>query len=95
MDKEEAKDMLVKELAVYRQRSYGDLLYLLDTQDTKEITASSGIVYHLEFQAVWDYKKGGNLRVIGAIHDVRSVFWAIAPLTDDFIISPEGSFVGE
>jgi hypothetical protein len=94
MDKKEAKDILAKELELYRNRSYADLLYLLNTQDTMEVTGSSGVVYQLEFHAVWDSKKGGNLRVIGEIDDVgwRAFFF---PLTDDFIIAQDGSFIGE
>ena len=93
MDKKEAKEILAEKLEAYRKRSYDDLLYLLDTQDTEEIKASSGIVYQLEFQVMWDDKKGGNLRVMGAIDDggIR----AFAPLTADFILAPDGSFVGE
>ena len=93
MDKEEAKVILAKELEIYRQRSYNDLLYLLDTQDIAEIKASSGVVYQLEFQAMWDDKKGGNLRVMGSIDD--GGFRAFFPLTNDFILAPDGSFVGE
>jgi len=93
MDKREAKEILAHKLKVYRKRSYDDLLYLLYTQDTEEIKASSGVVYQLEFQAVWDDKEGGNLRVMGAIDD--GGFRAFVPLSDDFIIAPDGSFVGE
>jgi hypothetical protein len=38
MDKEEGKDILAKQLEVYRKRSYKDLLYLPNTQDTMEVT---------------------------------------------------------
>jgi hypothetical protein len=69
------------------------LLYLLDTKDTEEIKASSGVVYQLEFQAMRDDKKGGNLRIMGAIDD--GGFRAFVPLTADFILAPECSFVGE
>ena len=93
MDKEEAKTILANELEIYRQRSYEDLLYLLNTQDTAEIKATSGVIYQLEFQAMWDDKKGGNLRVMGAIDD--GGFRAFVPLTDGFILAPDGSFVGE
>ena len=93
MDKEEAKVILAKELDSYSQRSYNDLLYLLDSQDTIEIKASSGVIYQLEFEAIWDGKKGGNLRIMGGIDDggIRSLF----PLTNDFILAPDGTFVGE
>ena len=91
MDKEEAKTILSTELDNYKKLSYSDLLYLLDTQDTKEVQSFSGVIYQLEFQVIWDDKKGGNLRVMGAIDDgrLRSLF----PLTNDFILSPDGSFV--
>lgn len=93
MDKEEAKAILAKELEVYRQRSYNDLLHLLDTQDVAEITGSSGVLYQLEFQGEWDDKQGGNLRIMGTIDDggVRAFF----PLADGFIIAPDGSSIGE
>lgn len=93
MDQEEARTILAKELEVYRRRSYNDLQYLLDRQDTTEIKASSGVVYQLEFLAVWDDKEGGNLRVVGAIDD--GGFRAFVPLTDSFILAPDRSFVGE
>ena len=62
-------------------------------QDTKEVTGHSGTVYQLEFQAVWDGKKDGNLRIIGAIDD--GGLRAFIRLTEDFILTPDGSFVGE
>jgi hypothetical protein len=52
MDKKEAKGILAKQLEVYRQPSCQGLLYLLTTEDTMEVTGSSGAVYQLEFQAV-------------------------------------------
>ncbi len=93
MDKTEAREILANKLGAYRKRSYEELLYLLDTQDTEEIKVSSGAVYQLEFQAMWDDKEGGNLRVTGAIDD--GGFRSFVPLTDDFIMAPDGSFVGE
>ena len=93
MSREEAKGILSRELAAYRKRPYSELLYLLKSQDTKEVTGASGTRYQLEFQAAIDDSKKGDLRVMGAIDD-RGVR-AYAPLTEDFIITTEGSFVGE
>lgn len=93
MDEIEAKEILANKLEAYRKRSYDELQYLLHTQDTEEIKASSGVVYQIEFQAVWDDKEGRNLRVIGAIDD--GGFHALAPLIDASIVAPDGSFVGE
>jgi len=93
MNKKEAKDFLIKFLDEYRAKSYSDLQYLLNTQDTLEVSADSGGKYQVEIQAVWDDKNGGNLRVIGAIDD--GGLRAFVPLTDDFIISPAGEFIDE
>ncbi len=93
MNKEEAKSVLAKFLGEYRSKTYNELLYLLETQDTSEVTAESGTNYQLEFQAVWDNKKGENLRVIGSIDD--GGWRAFMPLTDGFMIAPNGEFVGE
>ena len=93
VDKEKAKDILTKELEAYRKQSYEDLLRLINTQDTQEVTGHSGTVYQLEFQAVWDGKKDGNLRIIGAIDD--GGLRAFTPLTEGFIIAQDGSFIGE
>jgi hypothetical protein len=93
MNLEEAKGILSRELTAYRKRPYSELLRLLKSQDTKEVVGSSGAKYQLEFQAVLDDPEKQDLRVVGAIDD-RQVR-AFAPLTEDFIISKEGQFVGE
>jgi hypothetical protein len=69
---------------------------LLDRQETKELTGASGVSYQIELQAFWDSPSdpAGVLRVIGAIDDARG--WrANIPLTADFLLAPDGSFVGE
>jgi hypothetical protein len=92
MNKEEAKVILAKDIAKYRQRYYNDLLCLLESSNTFDIETSSGVKYQLEFQAVWDDKKDDSLRIIGSIDGrIRSLF----PLTNDFILTPNGLFVGE
>jgi len=93
MNKEEAKVVLSKLLADYKAKSYNDLRYLLNKQDTSEVTANSGAKYQIEIQAVWDDKTDGNLRIMGSIDD--GGMRAFMPLTDDFIITPNEKFVGE
>jgi hypothetical protein len=93
MNKEEAELVLAKLLSEYSEKCYNELQYLLSTQDTSEVSTKSGNKYQLEFQAVWDDKKGGNLRVIGSIDDggIKS----FAPITYDFVITSDGEFVGD
>ena len=93
MDKKEAHQILAKHLQDFRGKSYADLKRLLTEQDTIEVTAPSGNSYQIEIQAVWDDRPDGNLRIIGNIDD--GGLRALVPLSDDFIISPDGRFVGE
>ena len=93
MDKREAKALLAAQLAQYRSRSYTDLQRLLTTRDTPNARGESGIVYQLVFDAFWDDKRRGHLRVMGSIDDggIRAFF----PLCDSFIMAPDGTFIGE
>lgn len=93
MDTQEAQTLLVDALAPYRGRSYVELQTLLTSQDVLELVGPSGKRYQLEVEAVWDDGEGGALRVLAHIDDggVR----ALAPLTADFIVAPNGRFIGE
>ena len=93
MDSAEAKAILLKESAKYRAKSYGDLKGLLGRQDTYEVSGPSGVVYQLEIQAFWDDTPNDVLRVRAAIDDkgIR----AYMPMIEDFLIAPDGTFVGE
>jgi hypothetical protein len=74
--------------------SYDDLVVrLLDKQESSARVGARGITYAVEVEAFWDDRPGGNLRVRAMIDDggVR----AFRPLVEDFILAPDGSFVGE
>jgi len=94
MDNTEARELLSSHLAQYRKRSFAELVEIHRIPvGTIEAVAPSGARYAIEVEAFWDDAPGGNLRVRGSIDDGR---WrAFAPLSDDFIIAPDGSFVGE
>jgi hypothetical protein len=94
VDKVEARAILGAEVEKLRACSYSELVErLLDKQETFEVTGPSGSWYQVELQAFWDDKPAGNLRVIGAIDD--GGWRAFVPLSDDFILAPDGSFVDE
>ena len=94
MDKGEAISVLGRQLERYRGLAYAELLALLGEAASFEVVGPGGTTYQVEIDAVWDGEPGGDLRVIGRIDD--GGWWrAISPLTSDFIISPDGSFVGE
>jgi hypothetical protein len=65
----------------------------LDNAERCEVRGESGVTYQTEIQGVWDDGKPGNLRILGSVDD--GGWRAFSPLGDDFIIAPDGSFVGE
>ena len=98
MDETEAQAIVDARLSELREMAWTELrARYLDRQETGDVTADSGVVYQLETQAFWDRGtggEGGDLRVSVAIDDARG--WRVnAPLVRDFIIAPDGSFVGE
>jgi len=93
MDKTEAKRILTEQLERYRKRSYAELTQLINQPETFTVREDSGTKYGLEFEAVWDHEPGKDLRVIGSIDD--GGWHALSPLSDDFIMRNDGSFVGE
>jgi hypothetical protein len=95
MDKKEARSLLAEHLARYRSRSYAELSAWARERriDTPEAVGPSGTRYQIEVQFFWDDKPEGDVRVCAAIDDggIR----AFLPLSDSFILSPAGKFVGE
>jgi hypothetical protein len=90
----EAKSLLENELSRYRKRSYAELVSLLGQPETFQRVSPSGTIYQIEMEVFFDdNSKRHTLRVSGAIDDEG---WrAVSPLCDDFLIAPDGTFVGE
>ena len=93
MDRREARLLLSKQLFAVRARGYGALARSLPLVETCEVTGPSGTVYQVEIQTFWDGRRDGDIRVTGSI-DNGGLRWLV-PLTDDFIIRPDGTCVGE
>ncbi len=93
MNEVEAKSILEQELSRYRRRSYAELLSLVDHIEMVERASPSGVTYQVEMQIFFDDESQRNLRVGGAIDDGGWRAWK--PLCSDFIMAPDGSFVGE
>jgi hypothetical protein len=58
-----------------------------------EVLASSGATYQLEAQVQWDGMPDGNVRALVAIDDGGARAFKL--MTDDFILAPNGTFLGE
>jgi hypothetical protein len=79
--------MLLSEVrSQFAQRSWGD-------SETFEIVGRSGKRYQVETEAFWDAEDEGPLRVFTLIDDDG---WQVfAPMSESFILAPDGSFVAE
>ena len=93
MDPLIAAEILLEEVGKLRARSYAELVATIGEPELREVTGSDGKQYQLETGCHWDSADGGNVRVITSVDDGKLT--DIAPLIDDFIKAPDGSFVGE
>jgi hypothetical protein len=95
VDKAEAGRILSEEIAKLRQRSHSELRRSVESRDveTLEVTGVSGTVYQLEVNVFWDDRTRHTIRVLLSIDD--GGWRAFSPMTDDFILAPDGSFIGE
>ena len=95
MTKQEKRALLDRYLALYRVRPYGELVAYADPTrgDHYEVTLDSGGEAYIDVQGLWDDEVGGNVRISVSVYDHG---WsAFFPAMDDFIIAPDGSFIGE
>jgi hypothetical protein len=95
MDTNEARSILSEHLVRYRASSYEELAALASEGriETLEAAAPTGNRYQIEVQFLWDGRPNGKVRVVGSIDDggIRAFF----PMTDAFVVGPEGRPVGE
>jgi hypothetical protein len=95
MNKSEAHSILSECLARYRSRPYAELAVRASEgrADTSEVVARDGTRYQLEVEFVWDGNPNADVRVIASVDDCG--IRALLPVTESFILSPDGRFVGE
>ena len=94
MDRAEALQIAETVLDRLRRRPYDRLVAeLLREPEVEEIAGPSGATYYVEVEVIWDDWKKRHLRVMVAIDD--GGWRAFSPLSTDFIVAPDGSFVGE
>lgn len=95
MNTAEARAILTAEMQKYRAKSYEELVSMIGDDHNYEVLGPSGTAYQLDIQAFWDNPKKPNevLRVMGGIDD--GGLSAFSPMTDSFLMAPDGTFVGE
>jgi hypothetical protein len=90
MNEQEARSALHAHLDKYRRRSHSELSAMLGNHGCDEIVGPSAVEYQIEVDILWLADTGGDLLVMGSIDDGRG--WrAFAPLTESFVVSPNGS----
>ena len=103
VNKQEMAAILSEQLARYRKRPYAELRSMLESKqvDTLEVKGPSGADYQIEILFVWDDKPLANIRVLGSIDEnphrplLGFLPVYVSSVTDAFILSPQGTFVGE
>jgi hypothetical protein len=93
MNRVEALSVLQSQLQPWRERSWTQLREEVGQSHRFEVMAESGTWYQGDVQVFWDDKPDGAIRVMASIDD--GGWRAFVPLTADFILAPDGTFVGE
>ena len=93
MDKAEARQIAEKELELYRSISYQELAGRIDQCEHYEGASEHGEQYQIQFDFFFDDGESRNIRVISKVS--YSGWTDFFPVSSDFIIAPDGSFVDE
>ena len=93
MDKVQAQEIAERELEFYRRQSYKEIAAKRGTQESFERTSENGERYQIEFDCHDDDSESGNIRVSAAVS--YSGWTDFFPVSSDFIVAPDGSFIGE
>jgi hypothetical protein len=93
MDKREAHQIADVELRLYREMPYERILAKVGTQECFERVSEKDEPYRIEFDFFFDDADEANIRVSAMI---SYSFWTdFSPVGSDFIIGPDGKFIGE
>jgi hypothetical protein len=92
MDHQEARTLLRRVLAEYRKLPYSELAARVGGEDHQNLVGRSGAQYQLEVQFRWDHEPGDIVMVIGSIDD--GGWRAIVPLSESFLVDPQGMILG-
>jgi hypothetical protein len=93
MDKTTALALLEEELDRLRAESYAQVAARIGQGPLVISRPGPDGEFQIEIEFLWDHQPGGNLRVVGAVDD--GGWQAFLPLTRDFILRPDGTFLDE
>ena len=93
MDNVAAQKVLHEWVTKLRSVAYRELASRVDSVTTDEVVRDSERSWQLEVQVLWDDEPEGNIRVVVSVDD--GGLRAFVPITESFVKSPTGDFVGE
>lgn len=93
MEKEEAINILEDKLSEFRGLYYSALIEKIGKQETFDGKTQKNEPYQIEVDFFFDDEKERTLRVTGMIS--YSFATDFSPITSDFIVTPNGKFIGE
>jgi hypothetical protein len=88
----EAKEILAGRVQQLKKLPYAEFRsWVIEKKiETPLANGPSGTEYQLEIQAMWDGKRGGDIRVFVSVDDGGLVS-SLLPLCDSFIVSSDGT----
>ena len=93
MNEDVAYVLIDAELRRLLELPYSEISNLVGAPEMKQVVGDDGISYQLEIEAIWDINGDEDIRVIVSVDD--GGWRQLKPLTQDFVIRPDGSYVNE
>ena len=91
MNEQEARAVLEHRIDALRHLSFAELKETWHRRpDCEQIQGPSGVEYQVEIEALWETGRNGPLLLVVSVDDGGRR--AFAPMTDSFVIDPDGSF---
>ena len=92
MNQEEAKEILANQVRELQKLPHAEFRsWVIEKKmETPVANAPSGTENQMEIEAMWDGKRGGDIRVLVSIDD-GDLASSLLPLCDSFIVSPDGT----
>lgn len=95
MSTQEAAAILAEQISVYRKKPYKELSDRVGLPPFTGVTKNEDeSAYYWDIEVFWDDGRESNVRVVANISDGNGLS-AYFPMTDDFIMTPDGDFIGE
>jgi hypothetical protein len=87
MNKQEATKLLQDELGFYQNKTYAELVSLINEEFVYERQGPSGIQYQIEILIMWDLTPNRAILILGSIDD--GGWRAFMPLTESIVRYPD------